>query len=280
VARGRLERRILVADRGGRRDDAHPADAAVQTELARREATCAYEQAAQARQQGDEERIAAAAAELAQREKLQRRVAEQAAVLAEAGDRVREQTMSVASASEELSRAIEDLTRTAHSTNTITGDMAAKAEATLGLMRALEESSTQITSASDVIQSVAEQTNLLALNATIEAARAGDAGRGFAVVASEVKELACQSGGNAETITQTLAEVRQQVMAAAKRVAEIASDANNLSIHHSSLASSLAEQAASVHDISVNVQGAANEVNLIADQVHALEGLSQQSVAG
>jgi methyl-accepting chemotaxis protein len=234
-------------------------------------------QATAARELADQERIAAAAAELAERDRLRHRIAEQSAVLAEAAEQVNHQTTSVASASDEMSRAIEELTRTAHVTEQITNTVAAKAKDASELMRALETSSGQIMAASDVIHGVAEQTNLLALNATIEAARAGEAGRGFAVVASEVKELAHQSGGNAETITQTLGEVQEQVMAATRRVAEITSGVNDLSSHNGSLAASLEEQATSVRLIAASVQESADQVSKITDEVRVLKRMSSHA---
>ena len=63
----------------------------------------------------------------------------------------------------------------------------------------------------ELIKQVSSQTNLLALNAAIEAARAGEGRLGFAVVADEVRQLADSSAGAADSATNTIKEVLQQV---------------------------------------------------------------------
>jgi putative methionine-R-sulfoxide reductase with GAF domain len=59
-----------------------------------------------------------------------------------------------------------------------------------------------------IIGAIADQTNLLALNATIEAARAGELGRGFAVVASEVKDLARETAGATQRVSDQVAGIQ------------------------------------------------------------------------
>jgi methyl-accepting chemotaxis protein len=142
-------------------------------------------------------------------------------------------------------------------------------------MKALESTSAQIMTASDLIQSIAEQTNLLALNATIESARAGESGKGFAVVANEVKDLARQSGENADSISRTLTEVKAQVGAAVTQVMEITNSMNELSAHHSTLAAAIEEQSAAVAEVTRTVQQTADESQTMASGIRALKQISQ-----
>src|SRR5574340_265626 len=118
---------------------------------------------------------------------------------------------TVFTASEEATKAIEEVSSHAHVISQTTAGNLSNARESLGELLAvgsrietisttlggfaqtvdtLAQRSITIRQMVGLIKDISDQTNMLALNAAIEAARAGEAGRGFAVVADEVRKLA------------------------------------------------------------------------------------------
>lgn len=78
-------------------------------------------------------------------------------------------------------------------------------------LQTFNETTSQMNTITELIDSIASQTSLLALNASIEAARAGEAGRGFAVVATEISNLANQTTSATGDINSLIAEINSQL---------------------------------------------------------------------
>jgi methyl-accepting chemotaxis protein len=143
----------------------------------------------------------------------------------------------ISSTSQELLRAMEELSQEAVHASTVAQDgtstlrglgdsIESLSRATATISDSLNEIRTQaskINSVTLAVTKVADQTNLLSLNAAIEAERAGDAGAGFAVVAREIRRLADQSANSSLEIEQTVHEMHDAVNAGVSEVSALTS---------------------------------------------------------
>ncbi|WP_417824092.1 methyl-accepting chemotaxis protein [Thalassospira lucentensis] len=179
---------------------------------------------------------------------------------------------AVASASEEMLAAIQEISESMHRSQIAVNDIVAKSEMADGIRTELESTSESMSGVVQIIRDLAEQVNLLALNATIEAARAGDAGKGFAVVAGEVKNLATQT---AKATDQIEAQINS-MLSITKRVVdstrEISESAGSVSDYVNTVASAVEEQTSVTHDISKNIQYVFNGINELNSCVKSIAG--------
>ena len=179
---------------------------------------------------------------------------------------------AVASASEEMLAAIQEISESMHRSQIAVNDIVAKSEMADGIRDELETTSEAMTGVVQIIRELADQVNLLALNATIEAARAGDAGKGFAVVAGEVKSLATQTAkatDQIETQINSMLGITQRVVESTRQISE---SANSVSDYVNTVASAVEEQTGVTNDISKNIQFVFNGIGELNRCVKSIAG--------
>jgi len=173
------------------------------------------------------EQVASASDELSSSATLQAQGADhQKDQTAQVATAMQEMSCTVQQVSEDCSRAAEASIRAAETAR----EGGVIVEKALTQMRAISDSvgatakkigelgrsTEQIGRIAGVIDDIADQTNLLALNAAIEAARAGEQGRGFAVVADEVRKLAERTTTATKEIAQMITVIQDGTQGAVK----------------------------------------------------------------
>jgi len=174
---------------------------------------------------------------------------------------------TVASAAQELSASINDISRQASHAAGIAGRGVGRARETDDTVQGLAKTAGAIGEVIGLINSIAAQTNLLALNATIEAARAGEAGRGFAVVASEVKSLASQTAKATDEISEQISEIQKvasEAVEAIKGIGGIIGEVNEVA---TAIAAAVEEQGAATQEISRSTQLAAQGTRNVSENI-------------
>jgi methyl-accepting chemotaxis protein len=174
---------------------------------------------------------------------------------------------SVASATEEMTSSVNEISRQVQESAKIAGDAVKQAQETDARINELSQAAGRIGDVVKLITAIAEQTNLLALNATIEAARAGEAGRGFAVVASEVKALAAQTGKATEEISAQIAGMQTATQDSVAAIKAIGGTIGRISEIASTISAAVEEQGAATQEIARNVGEAAKGTQQVASNI-------------
>ncbi|MCS6920682.1 MAG: methyl-accepting chemotaxis protein [Elioraea sp.] len=187
-----------------------------------------------------------------------------------AADQASGNVATVASAAEELSASIAEITRQVAESAQVAAAAVAKARETDATVQGLAEGAKRIGDVVRLIGDIAGQTNLLALNATIEAARAGEAGKGFAVVASEVKNLASQTAKATEEIAGQIAAIQGETERAVQAIRAIGGVIDEVNRIASAIAAAVEEQGAATREIARNVQEAARGTREVSTRVSEL----------
>jgi len=201
---------------------------------------------------------------------------EQSVSVAAGAEQASANMTGVASASEQLSGSIDEISRQVIMATDIT-EIAVEKARNMGVhISSLTEVSSKIADVVELINEIAGQTNLLALNATIESARAGEAGKGFAVVASEVKTLAAQTETATAEIRSRIEDIQKATEMAVGANEDIGGAISQVNEISTAIAAAVEQQGAATREISRNVQEAAVGTTDVSSSINQVKKTTEE----
>lgn len=192
---------------------------------------------------------------------------QQSSSAAAASNQTSTNVLSVASATEELTASVGEISEQVTSSSAIARSAVKKAQNTNEMVGSLTKASQKIGDVVQLITDIAKQTKLLALNATIEATRAGEAGKGFAVVANEVKELAKQTTAATTEIAEHINGIQSATQDAVSAINDITETINNIDEISTIIAAAVAEQSSVTSDIAESTNQAASGTQEVTQSI-------------
>lgn len=163
------------------------------------------------------------------------------------------------------------------------------AEASNITVEVIDRLTTQVNEVQNIVGSILQissQTNLLALNASIEAARAGEAGRGFAVVAEEIRQLSEQTKEASNNITAIISQLildtqraNESIEISAASVLKQNEMIENTGRRFADIHGEMDELAVNIRNTQKNMQSILDSTNTIADSVTQLSATSEEVAA-
>jgi methyl-accepting chemotaxis protein len=198
-------------------------------------------------------------------------------IAAQAAEETMRDAGTAASAVEQLSSSIGNISGQAVNASTVVAEAKRCAEIAVTNAAGLTDTVDQIDRVTALVNSIAGQTNLLALNATIEAARAGTAGRGFAVVAQEVKSLAAQTTQALTDISRETASVQQATRAVVEAISAISNVIGAIDDISLAITDAVGQQNAVSRNIAQNVDDAAARTRQVSSIITAANEFAVQT---